>query len=107
MTILYALIFLGFVILSKFVYDSVKKNRLFKKLKVGDKILVWIYSDFCECTKEAIVTKEYDGEFISAKIENPEKFEECVSCHSINESGNPTCGFSAQLFRKNDICKKL
>jgi TPP-dependent indolepyruvate ferredoxin oxidoreductase alpha subunit len=103
MIIIYGLIFASFVMLFKIVYDAQRKHNWFMKLKPGDKIKVWLYSQYCECTREAIVSKESDGKFIEAMIINPEECEACAEMNSKNKDGVITCWNKVTLFKKSDI----
>lgn len=102
MTILIILILLG--IISKFAYKSNKHTKWFNKLQPGDKILVNIYSRYCECSREAEVTKATDGKCIEANI-LPEVTEKCCLCAHLNsmEIGDVTCWYNVSSFKKNDV----
>jgi len=90
-------------LLLKIVYDSNKKEKWFMNLKPGDKIVVGIYSNYCECFRDAEVTKISDGKFIKAKI--TENCKNCAEAKSKNKYGDETCFYHVTLFAKNNTFK--
>ena len=101
--ILWAIIIIGFGLLFKVVYDSDKRYKWFMSLKPGDKIRVWVFSQYCECTREAEVTKVPDGREIEAKI--LEDCKECSLANRRNKNGEETCWYNVTRFKKTDVGK--
>lgn len=99
------LIFASFAMLFKIVYDAQRKHNWFMNLKKGDKINVWLYSQYCECPREAVVTKESDGKFIEAMIIYLDDCESCADLNSKNKEGVITCWNKVTLFAKHDVGK--
>lgn len=102
-------IILGFIIfgslafLFKIVYDSHRKEKWFNSLKPGDNIVVWIYSEYCECIRDAVVTKPSDGKYIEAQIIDIEKCKNCAEFNSKNKEGKETCWYNVSKFSKKDV----
>lgn len=91
--------------ISKLKYESSQHTDWFSNLKPGDKIFVQIYSNDCECLKEAIVINSAIGNYIDAKIVDLEK---CISCSKINaidENNNNTCWYNVTRFYKYNVVK--
>ena len=102
--ILWVLIVLGFALMFKIVYDSDKKRKWFLSLKPGDKIKVWIFSQYCECTRDAEVVKSSDGKYLEAKILEDCSF--CSAAKSKNKKGEETCWNKVTYFKQED-CGKI
>lgn len=87
----------------KIVHDK-NKTYWIMKLKPDDKISVTIYSQYCECERDAKFTKiSDDGICIEATI-----MEDCKSCseaRSKDKDGKETCWYKISSFKKNDIHK--
>lgn len=82
-------------------------RKWFKNLKDGDKVLVRIYSKFCECTRESTVLQN-DGKNITARM-SEEVHNNCVTCanlRAIDDDGENTCYYFVTKFSKGDV-KKL
>lgn len=98
------IIILGSIgLLFSIVYKSQKHYKWFMSLRPGDKIIVSIYSRFCECTREATVTKASDGKYIEAKVDA-----DCSNCAEFNskdEKGEITCWYHVTKFDKNSVGK--
>ena len=102
---LWLFIICAFAFLFKIVYSSDKHYNWFMKLKPGDKILVMIYSHFCECLKEAEVTKASNGKYLEAKILDIEFCKNCAEFNSKDKKGEQTCWYNVVMFKKSDVCK--
>ena len=91
--ILYVILAIGFLIIAKIAYDQDKQFKWFHSLKEGDRILVRIYSEYCECAREATVVGEPHGKYLEAKIDDDAmiKCKECAEINSKNNKGQLTC----------------
>ena len=99
--ILWVIIFAAFALMFKVVYDSSRKEKWFNTLKPGDKIKVWIYSQYCECLQDAEVVKSSDGKYIEAKV-----LKDCKICSEFNskdKDGKETCWYNVTKFTKKDV----
>ena len=101
------LLICGFLIIGFFTYESDRHLKWFNSLKEGDHILVRIYSNYCECAREAVVTKPTDGKYITAEI-LPDVIttcEECALVNSLSDKKTPTCWYNVTMFKKGDVTK--
>lgn len=101
--VLCAIVIAAIALLLKIVYDSQKKHRWFMNLKPGDEVSVWIYSEYCECARNAVVTKPSDGKYIEAQIIDIEKCKNCSEFNSKNKEGKETCWYNVSKFAKKDV----
>lgn len=106
-TVLLILIAVGFIYIFKLAHESDKHLKWFRALKPGDRVLVRIYSKYCECAREAVVTKgcmDNDGKHIEADL-LPDVTKACSLCAELNsmEIGNVTCWYKVTSFGKGDV----
>lgn len=88
---------IGFIIILFGInYKSKKYRKWLWNLKPGDNILVYIYSNYCECTREATVITGFNGEHIEAKIK-PD-CSKCAELMSKNDKGKITCWYEVTKF---------
>lgn len=103
--VLYVIIIGLLALLGKIVIDAQRKEKWFRKLKPGDHINVWIYSNYCECIREAIVTKPAVGKYIGAKIIDLNICKDCSEINSKDKNNVETCWYKVEEFDKKDIGK--
>jgi len=101
--IVWLIIIAAFAMMFRIVLDAHKKEKWFNSLKPGDNIVVWIYSEYCECMRDAVITKSSNGKFIEAEIIDIEKCKTCSEFHSKDKSGKETCWYNVQSFTKKDV----
>ena len=105
LTILFVCAILIFVIY-KSVLNSFFKTTWFSNLKPGDKILVVIFSEFCECKREATVIKVPEGSYIEASIDDISECLKCAKIKSITSGMNETsCWYNVTQFHKRNVAK--
>jgi hypothetical protein len=83
--ILVILLLIGFSFIIKWTYELDKHYKWFNLLKPGDTILVTIFSENCDCKKEAMVIEEPVGKYVEAQLSTDEK-SKCKSCDKANDS---------------------
>lgn len=102
------LIIVGLFILLVYTNNRNEKRKWFKKLKIGDKVLVNIYSENCDCEATATVLNNSVGESISAVIDD-ESYKRCEQCSlingTINNSIDNTCWYKVNSFHINKVNK--
>jgi hypothetical protein len=96
--ILAALILVAFFFIFKWTSELDKHYKWFNSLKPGDLILVMIFSESCECYKEAMVIEEPVGKFVEARMSTDET-EKCILCHKAND----TCLYQVTQFHRNTV----
>jgi hypothetical protein len=103
--ILLAIVAIISIMLVKYLLSVDKFKKWFYNLKPGDKILVKIYSNYCDCYREATVTKSSDNKLISAKMDDVvyNKCKECALFKSKNDKGEVTCYYDMTKFTKQDV----
>lgn len=105
-TIFITIAILFLVLISKLRYDSKQHYKWFLNLKPGDKVYVQIFSQNCECLKEAIITSTPVGSYVEANIIDVDK---CKSCALLNsketEESEPTCWYQVSRFYKHNVVK--
>lgn len=103
--ILLAIITIISIVFVKYLLSVDEFKKWFNNLKPGDKILVKIYSSYCECDREATVTESSYNKFIVAKMDDMtyNKCKECALFKSQNDKGNLTCYYDATKFSKQDV----
>ena len=84
------------------------KNKWFSNLKPGDKILVRIFSDSCECKREATVINVPKNSHIEAKIDNIDNCLDCAKIKALTKSGmnESSCWSHVTEFHKSNVFKK-
>jgi hypothetical protein len=105
--ILCIFLFAGFFTIFKLAYDQNAHFKWFHSLKEGDRILVRIYSENCECAREATVVSEPHGKFLEAKIDDNilSRCKECAELNSKNNKGQLTCWNQMILFDLHNCTK--
>lgn len=107
MVVLVVGLILLIIFLLNYIIREFNKNKKFKIIKPGDKVLVTIYSEYCECERESNVIEKYENK-IKARI-SEEVNKKCLQCSNfkaINEEGKNTCNYFVTEFSKFDV-KKL
>jgi len=99
--ILYTLLIIGFTCIFIGYYQKNKHYKWFSKLKQGDKVLVNIYSDNCDCYKEAMIISPPDRKFVEAYMSTDVKHS-CKKCINADSS----CKYDVTMFKYYTI-KKL
>jgi preprotein translocase subunit YajC len=106
-TVLLILLALGFIIIYKLAYDADKHLKWFNSLKPGDKVLVQIYSKYCQCAREAVVIKcsmDNGGKHIEANL-LPDVTQRCELCSKVNsiDGEDSTCWYNVTSFSKGNV----
>jgi hypothetical protein len=105
MVVLYIIIVVVFILVFRLVHLAEIKYKWFISLKQGDKVMVRIYADNCECMREATVTNAAIGKYIDATIDNISECSECARLNSVNDKLNITCWYHATSFHRKDVNK--
>ena len=79
MTILLSFCTIGLFMI---VNRHLKKDSWFKSLKPGDKLLVQIFAEDCECFVEATVTESAKNDYINADVSKDAELCKKLSCWS-------------------------
>ena len=102
-------ILLGSIIVLFFImlfYHAFKHDmyvKWFKSLKPGDEVSVTIYSENCNCSRNATVTRSVDEDnLIEAKMDE-QTLSKCKNC-AITK-GEDTCWHQVTMFAKEDVDK--
>jgi hypothetical protein len=85
-TVLFILIAVGFIFIFGLAREADKHLKWFRSLKPGDRVLVRIYSKYCECAREAVVIKscmDNGGKYIEADL-LPDVTQTCSLCDELN-----------------------
>lgn len=98
--ILVVLVLIGFFFIFKWAYELDKSYKWFNSLKPGDMIMVEIFSNYCECFVEEMVTNEPNGKYIEAELSTDMK-KECENCRKANN----TCLYNVNLFHRSLVNK--
>ena len=86
---------------------SISNNKWFSNLKPGDKVLVRIFSDSCECMREATVINVPEDAHIEAKVDDIDKCLDCAKIKALTKSGmnESSCWSHVTLFHKKNVSK--
>lgn len=79
MTILLSFCTIGVFMIIK---NHIKKDKWFTNLKPGDKILVQIFSEDCECFVKATVIESAKNGYVNAEVSKDAKLCKKLSCWS-------------------------
>ena len=95
-------------VIYKSILNRFSKTNWFSNLKQGDKILVRIFSDSCECLKEATVVNSPTNSYIEAKVDDVNKCLDCAKIKALTKSGmnESSCWSHITLFHKKNVFKK-
>jgi len=85
-------------------YKKDKHYKWFNNLKPGDKVLVTIYSDNCECQKESMIVSEPFNKYVEAYLSTDIK-RTCRYCYKTNGMKNRSCKYDITLFHRNSVNK--
>jgi len=105
--ILSALILGFFYVLIRHVMEDQKHYKWFYSLKPGDRILVRIYSQFCDCPIEAVVVDSAHNKYITAQIDNDtvNKCKQCAEANGTDQKGSNTCYYEVTMFKREDVIR--
>lgn len=103
MTLLAIFLIIGFATIGYLVYRYDKHYKWFMALKVGDKVLVRIYSQYCECAREATVVAPVKDKYIEVVLSEEVK-QSCIDCSNTN-GANGSCWYQVTQFKKGDVAK--
>lgn len=103
-----SIIVLFFIMLFYYAFKHDMHVKWFKSLKPSDEVSVTIYSEYCNCSRNATVTKSIDEDnLIEAKMDEQTlaKCKNCANFKSINDKGEITCWYQVTKFTKEDVYK--
>jgi len=95
------------ILLANFIYKVVLNREWFNNLKEKDVINVRIYSNFCECKRESVVTGRTSKNNIKARL-TAKSYSDCVTCSNmkaISDEGENTCYYFVSEFPRNSVEK--